>query len=66
MRVQYNSGDGIFAPLEEDDLTFGTAQYIKFPTTSEPANVSHPHMVLEYKNEVFIPDLVSAIVEVPT
>ncbi|KZV69591.1 putative isomerase YbhE [Peniophora sp. CONT] len=55
--VNYGSGNGIFAPTTDGGLQFGAAQLLTFPTTGEPANVSHPHMVFENKNEIFVPDL---------
>ncbi|KZV69610.1 putative isomerase YbhE [Peniophora sp. CONT] len=57
--MNYNTGNGIFAPTTDGGLQFGTAQVITFPTTSEPANVSHPHMAFEYKDEIFVPDLLT-------
>jgi 6-phosphogluconolactonase (cycloisomerase 2 family) len=57
----YNSGNGRIIPTTSSPLYFDdSAPEITFPlTSSSPTAVSHPHMALEYKREVFVPDLVS-------
>ncbi|CAE6419645.1 unnamed protein product [Rhizoctonia solani] len=53
--MDYSGGSGSFIPLKDDLLTLdeSKAQRIKFN-----AAVSHPHMALEYGDEILIPDLV--------
>ena len=55
----YGDGSGIVIPLTQDDpLSFvKNATPVTFPPPA--ATVSHPHMSLPYKNEVFFADLVS-------
>ncbi|CAE7135937.1 unnamed protein product [Rhizoctonia solani] len=52
--MDYSGGSGSFIPLKDDLLTLdeSKAQRIKFN-----AAVSHPHMALEYGDEILIPDL---------
>ncbi|KAF9450821.1 putative isomerase YbhE [Macrolepiota fuliginosa MF-IS2] len=54
--MNYNTGDGRIIPITDSPLRFNNdTPVITFP---RPAGaVSHPHMVLEHGNEVFIPDL---------
>jgi hypothetical protein len=58
--MNYRSGNGSFTPTSTDGTTFGLpASIVNFPT---PLNgVSHPHMALEFNEEVFVPDLVSVV-----
>jgi Lactonase, 7-bladed beta-propeller len=58
----YNSGNGRIVPTTAFALYFddSSAPEITFPLTStSPKAVSHPHMALEYNDEVLVPDLVS-------
>jgi 6-phosphogluconolactonase (cycloisomerase 2 family) len=54
----YGSGNGRIIPTTSSPLIFDdSAPEITFPLTS--TGVSHPHMALEHKHEVLVPDLVS-------
>ncbi|KAI0343791.1 putative isomerase YbhE [Trametopsis cervina] len=51
--MNYNTGNGLIIPTTTDPLHFSnSASLITFP-----ASVSHPHMAVQYNNEVFVPDL---------
>ncbi|KAG6820336.1 hypothetical protein H0H93_001996 [Arthromyces matolae] len=54
----YGSGDGRIIPTDPFDPTtfIDTAPLISFPPPPAPS-VSHPHMALQYGEEVFVPDL---------
>lgn len=55
--MNYNTGNGRFIPTTGSPSTFDKdAPTISFPRP--PGAVSHPHMALEYGDEVFVPDLV--------
>ena len=59
--VNYGSGNGSFIPTTMDGKTFvSSSSFVNFPAPAPP-NVSHPHMALEYGEEVFVPDLVSGV-----
>ncbi|KAF7977386.1 hypothetical protein HWV62_4001 [Athelia sp. TMB] len=54
--VNYNSGTGLIIPTTSDPLHFSnSASLITFPPPA--GGVSHPHMALQYGNEVFVSDL---------
>ena len=58
--MNYGSGNGSFTPTTNDGTTFERpASFVNFP--QPPNTVSHPHMALEYNNEVFVSDLVSVV-----
>ena len=58
--MNYGSGNGSFTPTSTDGTTFGIpASIVNFPPP--PNNVSHPHMALEFNEEVFVSDLVSVV-----
>jgi 6-phosphogluconolactonase (cycloisomerase 2 family) len=58
--MNYGSGNGSFTPTSTDRTTFDlSASIVNF--TPPPNNLSHPHMALEYNEEVFVPDLVSVV-----
>jgi hypothetical protein len=58
--MNYGSGNGSFIPTLTDGTTFGPpASTVNFPLGQ--SGVSHPHMALEFNEEVFIPDLVSVV-----
>ena len=58
--MNYGSGKGSFTPTSTDGATFGLpATIVNFPPP--PNNVSHPHMALEFNEEVFVPDLVNVV-----
>ncbi|KAG5645656.1 hypothetical protein DXG03_005493 [Asterophora parasitica] len=53
----YGSGNGRILPTTSSPLKFNAvAPVIVFPQPQQPST-SHPHMVVEYGNEVFVPDL---------
>jgi len=55
--MNYGSGNGSFTPTTIDEKTFDPpSSFVDFPPPPPP-NVSHPHMVLEYGEELFVPDL---------
>ena len=59
--LNYFGGNGRIVPTTSA-LCFNndSAPEITFPVTpTSPTMTSHPHMALEYNNEVFVPDLVS-------
>lgn len=61
--VNYGSGNAKIIPTISQGSMFTSSPVITFPV--QDGTVSHPHMALEHKNEVLIPDLVrrlSAIV----
>jgi hypothetical protein len=50
-----------FTPTTIDGKNFSAnTTFVTFPLLPSP-NVSHPHMVLEYGEEVLVPDLVSVV-----
>ncbi|KAK0444261.1 putative isomerase YbhE [Desarmillaria tabescens] len=54
--MNYGSGNGRIIPTTSTPLDFdNTAGVVSFPIQS--GGVSHPHMALEYGNEVLVPDL---------
>ena len=54
--MNYNSGNGRIVPTTSGAQKFdNSAPVITFPKSSGP--VSHPHMALQYNDEVLIPDL---------
>lgn len=56
--ANYNGANAIFVPTTGSPLSFAkNASPVAFPVN--PGTLSHPHMVLEHGDEVFIPDLVS-------
>lgn len=59
--LNYSSGNGRIFPTTTSAELFNNAStaapIITFPPP--PGNVSHPHMALQYKNEIFVSDLVS-------
>ncbi|KAF9531361.1 Lactonase, 7-bladed beta-propeller-domain-containing protein, partial [Crepidotus variabilis] len=53
--VNYNSGTGRIIPTQSNGLKFDTsASTLSFP---RGGNVSHPHQIVEYNDELLIPDL---------
>jgi len=55
--MNFDGGSGLFIPTTDSPLHFErNAPAITFPT--KPNTVSHPHMLLQHGNEVFVPDLV--------
>lgn len=55
--MNYNTGNGRIIPTMDNGVAFdGSAPTITFPPPAAPS-VSHPHMALEYGNEVLVPDL---------
>ena len=55
--VNYGSGNASFTATTIDGTIFDQpTSFVNFPVLNK---VSHPHMALEYKAEVFVPDLVS-------
>ena len=55
--VNYGSGNAKIMPTTSQESKFNSSTPpITFP--AQDGTSSHPHMVLEYKNEVLIPDLV--------
>lgn len=56
--MNFDGGSGLFIPTIGSPLHFErNAPAITFPT--KPNTVSHPHMLLQHGEEVFVPDLVS-------
>ena len=56
--MNYGSGNGRIIPTTSKGETFKESEStITFPPPIGGA--SHPHMALEYHNEIFVPDLVS-------
>lgn len=54
----YVGGNGRIIPLGSDAVTFdNSAKVITFPTPANVNQTSHPHEAVEYKGEVFVPDL---------
>ncbi|KXN82926.1 hypothetical protein AN958_02009 [Leucoagaricus sp. SymC.cos] len=54
--MNYGTGNGRFVSTDRSALTFdNSAPLITFPIKS--GTVSHPHMILQHDNEVFVPDL---------
>ena len=57
--MKYRSGSALVIPTEVGDpLEFVSA----FTPASFGAPVSRPHMVLEYGNELLVPDIVSVVI----
>jgi len=55
--MNFNGGSGLFIPTTDSPLHFErNAPAITFPT--KPNTISHPHMLLQHGDEVFVPDLV--------
>lgn len=55
--MNFDGGSGLFIPTTDSPLHFErNAPAITFPT--KPNTISHPHMLLQYGDEVFVPDLV--------
>ena len=55
--ANYGSGNARIMPTTSQESKFNSdAPLITFPT--QDGTDSHPHMVLEHKNEILIPDLV--------
>jgi len=55
--MNFDGGSGLFTPTTDSPLHFERhAPAITFPT--KPNTISHPHMLLQHGNEVFVPDLV--------
>lgn len=57
--MNYGSGNASFIPTSSDGETFNPSAASSITFTPPAGGVSHPHMALEYGDEVFIPDLVS-------
>jgi len=58
--VNYGSGDARIIPTTSQGSSFDSdAPLITFPV--QDGTVSHPHMALEHKKEVLIPDLVRSL-----
>ncbi len=64
--MNYNTGNGRIISTMGSPLLFDkNAPVISFP--QKPNTTSHPHMMVEHGNEVFVPDLVNLFfVEVVT
>jgi len=59
--MNYGSGNGRIISTEFHGKTFDqSAPVITFPPPA--GGVSHPHMALGYRHEVFVPDLVSILI----
>ena len=55
--MNFDGGSGLFIPTTDSPLHFErNASAITFPT--KPNTISHPHMLLQHGDEVFVPDLV--------
>lgn len=55
--MNYGDGTGRVVQTTQDGLHFvNTSETITFPVPASGA--SHPHMALEYENEILVPDLV--------
>jgi hypothetical protein len=55
--MNYNTGNGRIIPTTAEESKFDTsAPVITFPPPV--GGVSHPHMALEHKDEILVPDLV--------
>jgi len=55
--MNFDGGSGLFIPTTDSPLHFErNAPAIAFPT--KPNTISHPHMLLQHGDEVFVPDLV--------
>ncbi|KII85533.1 hypothetical protein PLICRDRAFT_31719 [Plicaturopsis crispa FD-325 SS-3] len=56
--LNYGSGNGKIVPTTPDPEHFlQSAPLITFPVPTGGEGVSHPHMALEYKDELFVADL---------
>ncbi|KAJ3513530.1 hypothetical protein NLJ89_g2895 [Agrocybe chaxingu] len=55
--VNYFGGNGRIIPTSNSVRFDNTAPIITFPIINGPETVSHPHMVLEHRDEVLVPDL---------
>jgi 6-phosphogluconolactonase (cycloisomerase 2 family) len=57
--MNYGDGTGRIIPTTNGGLNFdASAGNITFPIPTGGEGVSHPHMALQYGNEVLVPDLV--------
>jgi len=55
--MNFDGGSGLFISTTDSPLHFErNAPAIAFPT--KPNTISHPHMLLQHGDEVFVPDLV--------
>lgn len=58
--MNFGSGNGRVIPTTSGSLIFDQNSAVEtFP--QKPNTVSHPHMVLEHGNEIFVPDLVGIV-----
>lgn len=56
--MNYNSGTGRVVPTTNFGVAFdNSAGVISFP--QPVGTISHPHMAVQFGNEIFVPDLVS-------
>ena len=53
--MNYNSGNGRILPTSSPETFTDDAPLLTFPVLK---NISHPHMVYEYEDEVLVTDLV--------
>lgn len=58
--MNYGSGSGYIIPKSYGGTFDRSGQNITFPPPA--GGVSHPHMALEYYDEIFVPDLVSIVI----
>jgi len=54
---QFAGGNGAVVRAEDNGANFGDPTFITFPPIGS-SGVAHPHQTIQFKDELFVPDLV--------